>query len=114
MRPPDGPGIADDVALGAVVDRCFMRRFGIIFATFRDAFGQDFMTGQIAGGRAVPFPAHQAFDGVTFFHIGAFIQPVIGLGANPVASADAANDVASTHEQRPVRPHWILGPRPRS
>ena len=69
------------------------------------------MTGQIAGGMAVPFPAHQAFDGVAFFHIGAFIQPVIRIGAEQVTTADAA--VASTYEQRPVRRWRILGFSPR-
>ena len=64
------------------------------------------MTGQIAGRITVPFPAYQTLDRIAFFHIGAFIQPVIGLGADKVTPADAG--VASTQEQRPVWSHWVL------
>ena len=59
---------------------------------------QDFHVGQVEERIAVPLPAHEAFDCVAFLHARAFTQPVIGLGANPVADADAAGP--STHEQR--------------
>ena len=60
--------------------------------------GQEFHARLITGGIAVPFPANQTLDRIAIFHTSAIIQPVIGIGAGPIASADAAKGEASSHE----------------
>ena len=78
-----------------------MRRPRLSVAGFYLAVSDDFHAGQVLDRRAMIFPADEAFDLVAILHPRAFIQPVIGLGAGPIATADSGG--ASTHEQRSVR-----------
>ena len=44
------------------------------------------------------FPAYEAGNGFSFFHACAFINPVRGLGASPIAATVEGNDTASAND----------------
>ena len=66
------------------------------------------MTGPVASRIGVPFPTDQSLDPIAFFHAGAFKHPVIRVGADPVACANATLSVPPTHEQCCVWCRWNL------
>ena len=59
---------------------------GWLFATapYR-SLGHDFQPGLFGGGSVV-FPANEATNALTLFHAGALVNPMVRLGASPIAA----------------------------
>src|SRR5690606_30077237 len=84
LWPPDGTGIKHPVSFGAWVYNSSVGLFGW--------FGQwtarnDFQTPNLGDRQAVVFPTDNAWNTITIFKSGSFVDPVVCFFYDPVAEA---------------------------
>ena len=104
------PALKTTFALRPVIDRCCMRVVFRILGHY-GTFGEHFQSGQFTNRPAVPLPADESSDGVTFLHPRVLIQPMFGHGARRVPTADSPGE--SPISSAPLGPEESLKSKPR-